>query len=200
MKAKLTQLEYNTLLEIYRQSYEHVRHLQKMRATYFNFYILVIGFSVAALVSVFSSPSSDPWRAVIFIGGLIWIISIFTMIRSERWGGHITHDLRKIRIIQNTFASQFESVAEVVPNETEWLENFKFDRSLWDRNRSTETPVSILGAIICAIFIGFALSKICWLQIACGLLLVIIPLILWRSEVSNLKKRHAKCCLRTSCD
>ena len=102
MEAKLTKQEHDILLEIYRQRYEHVRHLQQMRATYFNLYVAVIGFSVAALVSIFSDFRTLLAEAAVLIGGLLWIISILTMMRSERWGGHISHDLRAIREIQNT--------------------------------------------------------------------------------------------------
>jgi hypothetical protein len=200
MEAKLTQQEYDILLEIYHQRYEHVRHLQQMRATYFNLYIAVIGFSVAALVSIFSDFRIIPAEAAVLIGGLLWIISILTMMRAERWGGHINHDLRAIREIQNAFASQFESVAQVIPFNPMPLKSFEFDRPLWNRNRSIETPASMLGAVLSAIFVGFTLPLVEWARIVSGAVLVIIPILLWRGEVSNLKRRHAKCCLSESRD
>jgi uncharacterized membrane protein len=200
LEAKLTKQEHDILLEIYRQRYEHVRHLQQMRATYFNLYVAVIGFSVAALVSIFNDSRTLLAEAAVLIEGLLWIISILTMMRAERWGGHISHDLRAIREIQNAFASQFESVAQVIPFNPMPLKSFEFNRPLWNRNRSIETPASMLGAVLSAIFIGFTLPLVEWARIFGGAVLVIIPILLWRGDVSNLKRRHAKCCLSESRD
>lgn len=195
MEAGQINPERDILLEIYRQRYEHVRHLQQMRATYFNLYIVVIGFSVAALVSVFSNVYELPWDAVVLIAGMVWIISILTMMRAERWGGHISHDLRSIREIQNLFASQYNLVSKIIPVNPTPLKGLELNRPLWDRSRSIETPASMLGALISAIFIGYTLPFLWWVRIIIGVVLVIIPILLWRSEVSNLKKRHQKCCL-----
>jgi hypothetical protein len=200
LEERLTKPEYDILLEIYRQRYEHVRHLQQMRATYFNLYVGVIGFSIAAVVSIYGDFRTFPVEAAILIGGLIWIISILTVMRAERWGGHISHDLRAIREIQNAFASQFESVAQVIPFNPTPLKSFEFDRTLWNRNRSIETPTSMLGAVLSAIFISFTLPLDEWVRVVGGAALVIIPILLWRLEVSNLKRRHAKCCLSESRD
>lgn len=195
LETKLTEKEYDILLEIYRQRYEHVRHLQQMRATYFNLYVVVIGFSVAALVSVLSEFHTLLPGAAGPIGGLLWLISILTMVRAERWGGHISHDLRAIREIQNALASQFQSVAQVIPFNPMPLKSFEFDRPLWSRNRSIETPASMLGSVLSAIFIGLTLPLVEWARIISTAVLVIIPILLWRGEVSHLKRRHAKCCL-----
>jgi len=122
------------------------------------------------------------------------------MMRAERWGGHISHDLRAIREIQNEFASQFESVAQVIPFNPKPLKSFEFDRPLWNRNRSIETPASMLGAVLSAVSIGFAVPLVGWARIVVGGVLVIIPILLWRGEVSHLQRRHAKCCLSESRD
>jgi uncharacterized membrane protein len=166
-----------------------------MRATYFNLYVAVIGFSVAALVAVFSDYRTFVAEATGLILGLVWIISILTMMRAERWGGHISHDLRAIREIQNAFASQFESVAQIIPFNATPLKSTEFDRPLWNRNRSIETPTSVLGAMISAVFLGFTLPLVGWAQVASSGALAIIPILLWRGEVASLKRRHAKCCL-----
>jgi len=143
MAEKIPQKEFEILLEVYRQRYEHIRHLQQMRATYFNLYIAVIGFGIAAIVNIYSDLASLPPQAAISLGSLIWIISILTMMRAERWGG-----------------------------------------------------TSVLGAIISATFIALSLPLPYWAQLSSGTLLVILSIFLWRSEVSNLKKRHVKCCMR----
>jgi membrane protein implicated in regulation of membrane protease activity len=196
MAEKIPQKEFEILLEVYRQRYEHIRHLQQMRATYFNLYIAVIGFGIAAIVNIYSDLASLPPQAAISLGSLIWIISILTMMRAERWGGHINHDLHAIREIQNVFASNFKAFADVIPFNPTPLKTFEFDRPLWNRNRSIETPTSVLGAIISATFIALSLPLPYWAQLSSGTLLVILSIFLWRSEVSNLKKRHVKCCMR----
>lgn len=198
VEEKLNAQEHDILMEIYRQRYEHVRHVQQMRATYFNLYVAVIGFSVAALVSIFSDFRTSQGEAGALIWGLLWMMSILTMMRAERWGGHISHDLGVIRRIQNAFASRSESVARVTPFNPKPLTSLEFDRPLWDRNRSIETPASMLGALLSALFVGFALPLATSPRILIGAALVIIPILMWRGEVSNLKKRHAKCCLSES--
>jgi hypothetical protein len=191
----LNSQEQEILLEVYRQRSNHVRHVQQMRATYFNLYVAVIGFGVAAAAGIYKLGQGLPWEAILPIGGLIWVMSILTMMRSERWGGHISHDTRAIREIQNIFSSQHKVVAKVMPVNPTPLKSLEYDRPLWDRNRSIETPASVLGAIVSGLIVAFAMSPDLWGAIV-GVLLIVIPILLWRGEVSNLKKRHAKCCMR----
>lgn len=187
--------QQEVLLELYRQRYEHVRHLQQMRATYFNYYLTVIGFSVAATATVYVQFQSLPREATAVIGGLIWLISIFTMMRSERWGGHISHDICTIRRLNNVFSSRFRLVNSILPLNTTPIVSLEFDRPLWDRNRSIETPASILTAILISFLIAWVLSDELWARTLIAAALVPLPVLLWRAEVSNLKRRHAKCCL-----
>lgn len=195
MSRKISQQENEIFLEIYRQNYIHVRHLQKMRATYFNFYIGFIGISIAAVVSTYVKNTTIPVSIPISIVSLIWIISILTMMRAERWGGHISHNLKGIRDIQNIFSSQSKSLGQAIINNPKPLTGIEFDRPLWSMNRSIETPTAILGAVLCALYISCNLSLNEFCRIIIGVDLAVIPILLWRLEVSNLIKMHVNCCL-----
>lgn len=198
MEKTIDELKQDVLLKIYSQRYEHVRHLQAMRATYFNLYIVVIGFSVAAFVSISNDLSTFIDEAAAIVGGMIWTFSMITMIRAERWGGHISHDLCTIRRIHNVLISDYAFLSDIIQTRPSMLTSIEYDRPLWSRNRSIETPTSILGCFICAIFIGYFVPFVVWLKIGVSIFLIILPIIAWRSEVSNLKHRHARCCMLES--
>jgi hypothetical protein len=184
------------ILEIYRQRYRHVQHLQQMRATYFNIYVAVIGFSVAAMTSFEGSTfGAHPPVATLALSMLIWIISVFSIMRSERWGGHISHDLNAVRKIQNFFARRYKPLDAIVQINERPLTSLEFDRPLWNRNRSIETPIFMIGAIISGLLVAGSSSLDLEYQAILGVLLVVSPIIIWRAEVSNLLKRHASCCL-----
>lgn len=188
--------ENEVMLEIYKQRYGQVQHLQQMRATYFNLYIAVVGFSISAMFGVYGSLSRIPIELTLSTGGLIYVISLLSIMRAERWGGHIIHDLRAIRKIQNYYAAKYKMVADIIPFNTKPLSSLEFDRPLWDRNRSIETPAMMIGAIVGAILIGY-FAPFTYRWVLSGLMIV-LAILIWRAEVSNLLKRHAKCCISLS--
>jgi hypothetical protein len=189
------------LLEVYRQRYEHVRHVQQMRATHFNLYLLVMAAGVGALVNLYPAKQTTGeilWVATVAIGLAIWATGILTMMRSERWGGHIIHDLRVVRQIHNLLAIEYVAIRNTLPERSELLASIEFDRPFWSRNRSIETPVSMLGALLGIAIIAVALPFLVWAQFAVGAIMFLFTIWQWRAEVANLKKRHANCCLRPS--
>lgn len=187
------------ILEIFKNRYQQVQHLQQMRASYFNIYIAVIGFSVTAIFSFGGDGLTAPWApAVLYPSLLIWIISIFSIMRAERWGGHISHDLNAIRKIQNFFARRYKSVEGIIPINDSPLTSIEFDRPLWNRNRGIETPIFMTSAILSALMTAYFISSSWELKMALGVFLVACPVLVWRAEVSNLLKRHARCCLSSS--
>jgi hypothetical protein len=106
------------VLEVYRQRYEHVRHVQQMRATHFNLYLLVMTAGAGILVNLYQAQQTTGetlWVAIVAIGLGIWATGILTMMRSERWGGHISHDLRVVRQIQNLVASEYVAIRKILP-------------------------------------------------------------------------------------
>jgi hypothetical protein len=191
----LGEKELEVLLEIYRQRYDHVRHLQGMRATYFNFYLITIGFSIAAVAQIYVGFRSLNWVVVVAIFGFLWIMSIFTMMRSERWGGHISHDIRLIRGLNNIFSSEFSTLSRILPVNLTALEALEYNRPLWNQNRSIETPASMFFAALISLLLGLVVPVEWWIRILIGISLITVPILLWRVEVSSLMKRHAKCCL-----
>lgn len=196
MAIKSDAHESEIMLEIYKQRHGQVQHLQQMRATYFNLYIAVVGISVSSIFGIYGNLERIPLEITLFIGGLIYIVSLLSIMRAERWGGHIIHDLRAIRKIQNYYSSKHKVVADVIPFNAKPLSSLEFDRPLWDRNRSIETPTMMLGAILGALLIGyFAPLNYSWIITG---LMVVLAILVWRAEISNLLKRHAKCCISLS--
>jgi hypothetical protein len=185
------------VLEVFKQRYQHVEHLQQMRATYFNIYIAVIGFSVTTMFGGFGNISLSGYSPspLLYLSILIFIVSIFSIMRSERWGGHISHDLIAIRRMQNFFTHRYKSVEEIIPTNLKPSTSLEFDRPLWNRNRSIETPIFMTGALISAVMIAYFTPAVLEGQLFLGILLLAFSILIWRAEVSNLLKRHAKCCL-----
>ena len=198
-KVKLHTDELAILLNLHKNSYDHVRAMLKARSSYFNFYILVIGIAFAAYSQIYDPlvPFNSP--AILLLSALVYFISIFTMMRAERLTGHIAHDLHAIRRAQNIFASSFPRTAgDVSPFDPDVSEGVSFDRHLLDRNRSVEAPSSILGGIASAIAFSLATGLPCWSISLLSIGLGAIPYILWAAEVRHLKTRHQRCCIRTA--
>jgi uncharacterized membrane protein YfcA len=167
-----------------------------MRATYFNLYIAVVGIGISAIFGIYGNLNRIPITIILSISGLIYIMSLLSIMRSERWGGHIIHDLRAVRKIQNHYSSKNKAIRDIIPLNPKPMSSFEFDRPLWDRNRSIETPAMIIGSIMSALLIGYFLSPpYNWIL---AFLLIILPILVWRAEVNNLLRRHAKCCLSLS--
>jgi hypothetical protein len=184
--------EEEILLDIYRQRYQQIQHFQQMRATYFNIYVAVIGFSVA---TIFSTDKLKSPLAIPILAALIWVISIFSIMRAERWGGHISHDLNAIRKIQNHLSERYEAIEALFPVNPRPLTSIEFNRPPWSRNRSIETLLFMAGAMISAIAVAYDLPGNPEIRVLTGILLFVFPILIWRAEVSNQLKRHANCCL-----
>jgi hypothetical protein len=190
--------EQVVLLATYNQRYEHVRHVQQMRAAYFNLYAAIIGAGLAAATTLLTQFKELPGEVPFSLGLFLYVISILTMMRSERWGGHISHDLRTIRELQNIFSSRYASLGKVIPVHKRPMTSFEYDRPLWSRNRSIETPASVLGAFASSAVVGYGMALWGlpeWVCAIAGFGFAVGAILLWRAEVENLKKRHAECCV-----
>jgi hypothetical protein len=193
-------------LEIYGQRYQHVRHLEQMRATYFNLYLAVVGVAIGAVATICAQSSGRAIEAVLVVCGVVWAFSILSMMRSERWGGHITHDLRAIRVLDNHFIAGYLFLGKAIPVRGNPLRSLKFDRPLWSRDRSIETPTCILGAVLSGAVLGGATypafttahvlpsAAAAVGSLVLGLVLIGVPFRVWRGEVRHLEERHKPCC------
>jgi len=195
LASRITRDDVDILLGVYRERYAHLRHFQQMRAAYFNFYLAIVGISVAAAVPLYlTSPRTVPDEAKVLIPALVWLISILTMVRAERWGGHISHEIRYIRNLEGALAANLSTPATIgVRSSGDPLRSVEYDRPLWSRDRSIDVPASFIGGILSAIiFIALASPLNYWGYL--GALGVIAVPWLWRSEVAHLRTRHELCC------
>jgi hypothetical protein len=201
-KLNSNKFEQDSLLEIYKQAYEHVRHSENQRANYLNFFLAFFGVTVAALLAGLNisggKVQSPPWEVFAVAGFVIWIMGILTYVRTERWGGHITHDLRVVRQIHAILGSvkDFDIISEVVPEKSEdILNDISFRRSLIDRNKDTSPLIGMLGALLGIVLFAIVLPLPYWVNIIIGFVGALFTIIQREEEILNLERRHRKCCL-----
>lgn len=188
--------EDELLIELLEQRYLHLQHLQQMRATYFNIYIAVIGFSIAAVWGWYEKSGSISSGIATLFSSIIYVVSFISMMRSERWGGLISHEIITIRKGQNLLSQKYENIRKVFPINSHPAHHVEFGKTLFSRSRSIETPFMMLGCFISAALIGISgFYSFSWII---GGVLIILALLNWNAEVQSLKKRHASCCLASS--
>ena len=194
--APLGDQEQKALLDSFGEAYAHARHTQSMRATYFNIYIVVLGISIGALINVATRDANPQWETMVSLAAIAFLVSALSMIRSERWGGHIIHNLRTVREISNILGQHYSSISLITPYSPSPLQNLAFGRPLWDRSRSIETPAAFLGG---ALSLAYIASWLPW-SIPAKLVLPIVGAIalylLYRAEINHLVERHQNCCLK----
>lgn len=194
----------DVLLAEYHEKYHHVQHIQAMRASYFNFFIIVIGFCVAAIASIYAAGKAQAFPGLLpSIGVIMFLISMLTLLRSERWGGHISHDLRAVRVIQKKLATSYQYLRDIEPDYDNPLTSLQFDRKPWDREKTIDPLAAIVGASLSGAFIGVELSVALESSTLIRLLASFFGLLIgagvaywqWTLEVKYLEKRHQNCCI-----
>lgn len=184
------------LLAVHQEAYNHVRHVQSMRGMYFNIYIVIIGAALAALLSLDDKGEINFSTSVLMLGIVVWIVSIFSIMRAERWTGHIIHDLITVRLAQNKLRIFFPTIDSVIPNESDPDNAIEFSRRLSDLNRSIETQIIIVTTVASAIGIAFYSGLVLPAQIMLGIILVFVPFFIFQREITHIVARHDHCCIK----
>lgn len=145
MSEEIKDSEVGLLLEFYKQRYEHARMSEQLRASYFNIYVVVLGAGLAALADVLSRvPINQIGSIGLIIGSVMWGMSVLTIMRAERLGGHISHDLRAVSRIRRQLAQAYPMVQKVLPDPKR-KNALDFRRPPWSRDKSVETLSAIIG-------------------------------------------------------
>jgi hypothetical protein len=192
--------EREILLQIHGEAYEHVRHAEQMRATYLNHYLTIVGIGITAWIAIFeiskSSVQPIPKEWPIALGLVIWGMGILTVMRAERWSGHITHDLRVVRQIHSILGAEHPLVHRVVPErQGDLLAGIAFRRTLTDRNKDISPLAGMLGALVGIGIVAFELPAPDWIRISVGVLGALFAFVQQQEEIVNLEERHRHCCL-----
>jgi hypothetical protein len=207
--------EQEALLAVYHEAYEHARHSQQRNSTYFNFFLLIVGTAVAALLSILTREATSKELshsdvntigfAVIAIGVVIWLISVLTMQKAELIGAHISHDLIKVRRTHIILRERYPSVAAVVSSRKDPSEHLGPNRKLTDTHRIPEPLAAFIGAINGAVIalsqLGVLLTDSLGLDLVIGVVVGssviggVLPYHLWRRVKDAQVDRHRDCCL-----
>ena len=165
MAEETKSAEIRVLLELYRQRYEHARMSEQLRATYFNIYIVVLGAGLAALADALSRASLTQIGPVgQIVGSVIWAMSLLSIMRSERFGGHISHDLKAVSRIRKQFAQMYPVVQVMLPDPKR-KDTLGFCRLPWSRDKSVETMAGILGALAGSTLLAISLTDLEWMSL-----------------------------------
>ncbi len=187
--------EVEIALGVYTQAYESVRHAQKMRTEYFNIYIVILGASIAALMSLSGSPTAFlRIEGYAGVGILVWLTGILTLARIERLTGLVTHDLHTVRQVRAIFRQEFPDLAPALPRARASIKGLEFDRPVWSRDRTIEPIACMLAACT---GIGITLLAVPlggWLKTLLFALGSLFVLWCWAGEVGYQHEKHAKCC------
>lgn len=220
-RDQMDERESEVTLEVYVQAWEQVRHAQHMRATYFNFYLAIVGASITVPVAMFSSTRPWPWEVFGLVGLVVWLAGILTLARIVRLTGLVTHELHTVRQIRSLFRDRYPSLVPALPRRRPSIEGVELDRPLWSRNRTIEPLACVL---ISSLWIGMAVvaapvkelsifnfvvstgktgAKVqsyfwtipkLWVQILLVFLGVLFILWEWRAEVGHQLEKHSQCC------
>jgi len=174
------------ILEVYHQSFEQLRHFQSMSATHFNLFFVISGIAAAALVDIYKqNATASPYPAV-FIGTLVWILGIFTLVRIVRWGGHTAHEINLIRRIHNTFASNWPLFQQLIPANPNLQIFVPHHRALFDRHRNNEPSTTMITIWASALFVAYELPMSLCIRIIATVVGITLPYLLWRYEIISL--------------
>ncbi len=174
MSDKPQDLEVELLLGLYKERYEQARTIEQLRATYFNIYIVIMGAALAALADALSRVAlTDLGSIGAIVGGAMWGMSLLTIMRAERFGGHISHNLKGVSRIRKQLAIKYPVVQAVLPDSTR-RDGLDFRRPPWSRNKSIETLAGIVGAGAGSLLVALSLVNLDFVPltiIAAGLLI-----------------------------
>lgn len=141
------------MLEIYRQKYGHIRHAQQMRATYFNFFLLVTVGSMAAWGQILLEDAPNGLAAA-SVGFAIWLVGVLTLHRVTLWSYHIRHDLVALRCIQNLFVEHNPAtLGRVLAKQTKLDMGMELSRAVFSFSKSIEEGAATVGSVLGALCI-----------------------------------------------
>jgi hypothetical protein len=188
--------ERQVALEIYAQAWEEVRHMQNMRTTYFNFFLVIVGTSIAAAFSFGQpNPLNLQWEIISTFGIVIWFFGVLTLVRIERLTALITHELHTVRQLRALIVSKYPVLKPSIPRSKASIEGVEFKRPLWSRDRSIEAlacTISSCFGVGLAIFIA---PLQLWAKIVLAMVAMYSVFWAWLTEVGHQREKHSKCCI-----
>ena len=188
------------LIELAKESMAHVRHSQTMRVTYLNLYLAFYGVAAAGFVAIWSTNGiaySDKVHLSWFIGAVVWFFGLIVVSRSERWSGHIVHDLIAFSRLRSKLVDTNSILLEVFTTQPRLNPANDFSRPPWHPRKSIDSLVGIIGAMSGVLpYLIIPSGELSALfRIACILPLV-APWGLWKYEVNALEENHKICCFQ----
>lgn len=190
------QCELEAVLAVYKEAYEHLRHLQNMRATYFNFYLLAAGGAIGA-VAALTRPGviGSHWPTNVVLGTLITVGGVLTTARIERWIGHIAHELVTIQRLRRSLRNGSPVLEKVLAGGARQREIGWFHRPIWSPDRTVEHLACILGSLAGVVLSLSAAPYPCPPgRLLLGSVLAAAVLGEWFAEAKHQRTKHLACC------
>lgn len=192
--AKENQQLTKTLLDIRAQHYGHVQHIQRLTSAYLSVYV---GVNAAALAAFVSSSEQMTDVVIIFLASIVWIFSLFFLIRSELLSAHVTHNLIKVRKTDLLLQKQNATLQGLLIAEGDRLNAYiEIRRKIWDTSRGIEGVIGLLGAGYSSAIIALVLWRFIGFSNAIGVVVtgLYIPILYWDVVNNGLVTRHKNCC------
>ncbi|MCW5875933.1 MAG: hypothetical protein KIS85_03535 [Anaerolineales bacterium] len=181
------------------EAMEQARHCQRMRAMYVNFYITLYTASVAGLITMATNSNIEfLMKAYVawFIGLFIFISGLFSISRSERWTAHFWHNYFIFKRLRSLVMERQPEFKEVFRNgATGLFARDQFSSYPWAYDKGNDTLIAMLCSASGALpYVLFQVPNLAYLQITAIVIILSLPLAIWRSESKMAKAKHHLCC------
>jgi len=190
----------STALVLLEDAMNQLRHCQQMRAAYLNFYLVIFSASFAAFIAVSSSSTLKQQVSALLgtiIGVFVTIMGLISLMRAERWTGHILHNLFIYRRIRHELQQRTPMLKRVYVGNPKLAATDEFRKSPLDRSKSVDSVVAMVGAATGGLpFLLYAPPDRALLAVSVAVVMAISPIVVWWREVAYLEARHRECCLR----
>jgi hypothetical protein len=193
--------EYAVYQGLMQEAMVHLRHCQQQRAVYLNLYVLLYAAALGAYVTVNHEDvfAKDAAALSYILAGLVWVLGIVTIMRAERFTGHMIHDRLIARRLRDKLRQVLPALRLVYRGHLQLVARDEFRRSPLNVTKAVDSLIGMLGAAtggLPFVLIPPYNSRLIGVSIAVAL--TIIPVVVWRREVKGLEDQHRECCCKDS--
>jgi hypothetical protein len=203
MTTKKTDKPESILLEEFRNSLSHIRHLETTRSRYLSFFFAALLWTLGLMISVYSdlpSQSSQPFDDILIFASLVmlWIMGVFSSV--------IYTSFKKLRFAMALHMHKVHWIRDRIYSDTGYSHDdllgpfgaeHPFRKSaLFNVQKIAEHIVLVSGFLIDAVFIyGAILAAVnklvpCWLVVVSSVVLL-VPLVCLQIYAKSKKPEYA---------